>query len=499
MQKKFEALKEILGQVYDINSAIAVLDWDHQTYMPEGGAHERSMQIGTLSELSHKLFTSEKTGELLNDLKDWKKLYSEDSDEAGIIKTTMRDYEKRTKVPASFVSENARTTSIAHGVWCEARSKSDFSIFQAQLEKIVKLRKEYASFFAPYSSVYDPLLDDFEPGLKSETVKKIFDSIKQAQIDLIHKIYSAPQIDDSFLHGSFAGTKQWDFGVHVISKFGFNWKCGRQDKSAHPFTTTFGIGDVRITTRILENYIGSALFSTMHEAGHAMYEQGISKGLERTAAATGASLAIHESQSRMWENLVGRSRSFWIHFYPELQRQFPQLVGKDLDSFWRAVNKVHKSAIRVEADEATYNLHVMLRFDLEQELLSDRISVADLPEAWNRMMKEYLGVHVKNDAEGVLQDVHWSGGMFGYFPTYALGNLVSAQLMEKIRKDIPSLDDDFERGSFEGLLGWLRSNIHVHGAKYTPEELLMKATGSALDSAPYIRYLNEKYSEVYKF
>lgn len=498
MQKKLEKLKSILGEISDLEYASAVLGWDQQTYMPAGGAEGRGKQLATLARLAHVRFTSDEVGQLLDDLKPLVEQLDPDSDEARLVKVTRRNYDKQTKVTPEWVSEFASETTIGQSVWEKAREKSDFSLFRPRLEKIVELRRQYAEFFAPYGHVYDPLLDDFEPGLKTSEVKAIFDALRPKQVELIQAISEKPQVDDSFLHMEYPEQKQWEFGVKVISDFGFDWERGRQDKSAHPFTTSFGINDVRITTRILPNYGGSALFSTMHEAGHAMYEQGYPASLSRTPLANGASMAVHESQSRMWENLVGRSYAFWTRYYPILQAFFPAQLGNvDLDTFYKGINKVEPSLIRVEADEATYNLHIMLRLELEIAMMEGSLSVKDLPEAWNERMKSYLGIVPESDRVGVLQDVHWSGGMIGYFPTYALGNLVSAQLWEVIQKDIPDLESQIANGKFGELLGWLRSAIHQHGAKFEPQELIAKVTGSKIDPEPYVRYLNNKYKEIY--
>jgi carboxypeptidase Taq len=322
--------------------------------------------------------------------------------------------------------------------------------------------------------------------------------LRPQQVELIRAIAARPQVEDDFLHLNYDDKRQLDFGVDVITRFGYDWTAGRQDRSAHPFTTSFGIGDVRITTRILENLLSSGLFSTMHEAGHGMYQQGLAANLSRTILANGASMAVHESQSRMWENLVGRSRAFWRFFYPKLQAVFPTQLGNvSMEKFYKAINKVEPSYIRTESDEATYNLHVMLRLELEIALMEGTLKVADLPEAWNTRMKEYLGITPRNDSEGVLQDVHWSGGMIGYFPTYALGNLVSVQLWEVINQDIPDLESQIEQGEFGTLLGWLREKVHRHGSKFDPQELVQKVTGSKIDPQPYVGYLRKKYSDIY--
>jgi carboxypeptidase Taq len=421
-----------------------------------------------------------------------------DSDEACLVKVTRREYEKQVKVPPAMVAEFAQVTSMAQQVWQEARADNNFSKFQPWLEKIVDLGRQYAELFAPYEHVYDPLLDQFEPGLKTADVKQIFDGLRPVQVDLIKKIAEKPQVDDAFNYLSYDTQKQWDFGVEVITKFGYDWKRGRQDKSAHPFTTNFGINDVRITTRVHTNHLSSALFSTMHESGHAMYEQGVASALERTPLAGGTSLAFHESQSRMWENLVGRSLPFWEHFYPPLQETFPdQLRNITLDAFYKGINKVEPSLIRVEADEATYNLHIMLRLELEIAMMEGRLKVKDLPEAWDAGMENYLGITPQDDTQGVLQDVHWSSGLMGYFSTYALGNLISLQLWERILVDIPDLYDQFRMGEFSELLQWLRRNIHRHGSKYEPQELIQRITGSKIDPSAYIHYLQTKFGQIY--
>lgn len=498
MEEKLNHLKSILAEVSDLTRASALLGWDQQTYMPPGGAKARGHQLGTLQRLAHVRFTAPEVGQLFDDLRTYTQQLDPDSDAARLIKVGRREYDKRTRVPPEMVVEMAEITTMAHQVWQEARAENNFVKFQPYLEKILDLRRRYAGLFAPYDHIYDPLLDDFEPGLKTAEVKEIFGALRPQQVALIQAIAEKPQLDDSFLHQPFDGQKQWDFGVDVISKFGYDWKRGRQDKSAHPFTTNFGIDDVRITTRVLPNYIGSALFGTMHEAGHALYELGIDYALERTGLDNGASLALHESQSRMWENLVGRSLPFWEHFYPRLQELFPsQLGATDLESFYQGINKVQPSLIRVEADEATYNLHIMLRLELEIALLEGALEVRDLPEAWNARMREYLGITPPDDARGVLQDVHWSGGMIGYFSTYALGNLISVQLWECIQSDIPDLDEQIRQGEFSALLGWLREKVHRHGSKFEPQELVRRITGSGIDPAPYVRYLTEKYSAIY--
>jgi len=498
MEEKLNEFKQLLAEITDLGRAQALLGWDQQVYMPRGGAEDRGNILETLATITHNKFVSKEMGALIEKLRPYAEKLDPESDDACLIKRIAHNYDKETKVSMKWVGEFARVTTIAQGVWEDAKHKNDFKLFQPHLEKIVELRKEYAEFFKPYDHVYDPLLDDFEPGLKTKEVKEIFGKLRTQQVDLLKKIAAKPEVDDSFLHIPYPEQGQWDFGVDVITHFGYDWNRGRQDKSVHPFTTGFGIDDVRITTRFDPERAASALFSTMHEGGHAMYEQGVKPALRRTPLAGGASMAVHESQSRMWENLVGRSKPFWKFFYPKLVKIFPeQLKNVSMEVFYKGINKVEPSLIRVEADEATYNLHVMLRLELEIALLEGTVKVKDLPQAWNDRMKDYLGVVPPTDTLGVLQDVHWSGGMLGYFPTYALGNLVSAQLWEKINEAIPDLESQIEHGKFDALLGWLRTNIHQHGAKFEPQVLVKKVTGSTITPEPYMRYLTKKYTEIY--
>ena len=497
MKEKIQQLRTILAEISDLNYAAALLGWDQQTYMPPGGAEARGNQLALLGRLAHEVGTSPALGKLLDELSPYAAALDPDSDDACLVKVTARDYAKATRVPSRHIVEFTQVTTLAQQAWAEARQKSDFSIFQLHLEKVVALRQEYASFFPNFDRPYDALLDDFEPGMKTADVEVIFEGLRSKQVELIKAIASKPQVDDSFLHQPFDESKQWSFGEEVITKFGYDWRRGRQDKAAHPFTTEFGINDVRITTRVDPDFLNPMLFGSMHECGHALYGMGVAPELERTGLERGASLAVHESQSRLWENLVGRSLSFWKYFYPRLQQVFPQLDVVSLEKFYKGINIVHPSLIRVEADEATYNLHIMLRLEIEIALLEGKVAVRDLPALWNAKMQEYLGVTPPDDAQGVLQDIHWSGGSIGYFSTYALGNLISAQLWEKINLDIPDLVGQIRQGKFEALLGWLREKIHRHGGKFEPQELVQKVTCSKINPAPYVRYLTRKYSEIY--
>ncbi len=498
MSEKLDQLKEIVGEVADLNAAMSLLGWDQQTYMPERGNDARGQHLATLGKIAHQKATAPKVGELLGELRVELSGADPASHEASLIRVAARDYDKAVRVPAEFVAEQALVTTTAFQAWHQARAKSDFEIFRPHLEKVVALVKRYITFFPPAEHPYDVLLDDYEPGMKTADVQAIFGALRPHQVELIRKIAERPAVNNSFIKRKFSEPKLWEFSAEITRSFGYDWTRGRMDKAPHPFETSFSVNDVRITNRFESGNPLATLFSAMHEAGHAMYEQGIAPEYERTSLAHGASLAVHESQSRMWENLVGRSLPFWQLMYSRFKRLFPaQLEGVGLRNFYRAINKVQPSLIRVNADEATYNLHIMLRLELEIMLVEGTLEIKDLPEAWNSKMQEYVGIRPKNDAEGVLQDVHWSYGSIGYFSTYALGNLISAQLWEKIRKDIPELDGRIRSGKFEVLLDWLRENIHRHGRKYDPQDLVERVTGSRITAAPYVRYLTEKYSEIY--
>jgi carboxypeptidase Taq len=496
MSDKLKQLKEILGEVFDLNRAASVLAWDQQVNMPPGGAEARGQQLATLGKIAQEKSISDEVGILLEDLK--KEYPDPETDEGAMIRVAARTYDKARRVPPEFIAEQAVAATKGVEAWVAAKQKSDFSIFRPHLEKNLELVKKYVSFFPPAAHPYDILLDDYEPGLPTAEVREIFGNLRPKQVALIQAIGKAKQVKSDFLKKSFNEKKVWDFSERIIEKFGYDFKRGRQDKAPHPFETTFSVNDVRITNRFEKNAPLATLFSAMHECGHALYELGGNPAYERTTLASGTSLAVHESQSRMWENLVGRSLPFWEHFYPALKKTFPsQLTGVNAKSFYKAVNKVEPSLIRVNADEATYNLHIMLRLEIEIGMVEGSIAVKDLPEIWNSKMRDYLGVTPPSDAQGVLQDIHWSYGAIGYFSTYALGNIISAQLWEKINKDIKNLDEQIRKGQFAELREWLRVNIHQYGHKYDPRDLVRKVTGQDIDSAAYVRYLTKKFTDVY--
>lgn len=497
--EKIQQLKILLGEIADLSATSELLHWDQQVNMPPGGADIRAAQMAALGRITHDRETSPELGRLLDALQPQAPSLDPDSDDARLIRVATRDFEKAARVPSEYVAEFNQATALAFQAWAEAREKSDFAVFRPHLEKIVDLTRRYIAFFPPTSHPYDVLLDKFEPGMRTAEAQAIFDVLRPQQVALIKSIGQKKPAGDSFLHQPFDPKKQWEFGVEVITRYGYDWTRGRQDKSPHPFTISLGGGDVRITTRVDPNHLSGLLFSTLHECGHALYDQGIAPELARTPLWKVTSLGLHESQSRLWENLVGRSLPFWECFYPRLQELFPQLGNVTLEQFYRGINKVQPSLIRTEADEATYNLHVMLRLEIEIALMEGKVEVRGLPDYWNARMQEYLGLTPPDDAQGVLQDVHWSDGSFGYFPTYALGNLISVQWWEKLQADTPSLEEQIRAGKFGAILAWLRERIHRHGNKFEAQELVQRVTGSTIDPEPYLRYLNRKYGEIYGF
>jgi carboxypeptidase Taq len=499
--KTYEELKTRLASIHDLRMARAILGWDQHTKMPPKAGEIRAEQLGTLDHLSHELFISDEIGELLEKVASEEEGLDPDSVEASLIRVTRRDYEKAKRVPSDLRAELTRAGAIALSAWVEAREKSDFSIFLPYLKRNLELQHEYIACFEGlgYETAYDVLLDDFDEGMKTSEVQTVLNELKRELIPFIAEIGERSDlVDDSSLHGNFPIEAQRSFELELLERIGFDPESWRLDPTVHPFAMSAATTDIRLTTRYDETDLGVSLFATIHEFGHGFYEANVDRALERTPLSQVSSMSLHESQSRMWENLVGRSLPFWRFFYPRLQAVFPNQFGNvELDKYYRAINKVQPSLIRVEADEATYNLHVILRFELEQQMLSGELPLEDLPEAWNARMAEYLFIDVPDDARGVLQDVHWSGGAIGYFPTYSLGNVVSVQLWEQLRAEIPDLDSQLERGEFSELAGWLRENLHRHGRKYTSRETLERITGGGMDPGPYLRYLREKLGEIY--
>ena len=494
-----EKLKQRLADVTMLGMVNAVLDWDHQTYMPSGGVLQRANQQALIDRLKHEMHISLETRQLLESAEREATGLDGDSDDAAYLRVARREFDKKTKLPSALVEEITQTAAIAHDAWAQARATSDYAKFAPSLQKTLDLQRRVADLLGYKSERYDALLDQYEPGMLTADVRNMFAQLKPTLVALLKAITaSGTQIDVSPLTHDFDEEKQREFAESVIKEFGFDFARGRQDRAAHPFCTNFSRDDVRITTRYDRNFLPMALFGTLHETGHALYEMNVAERYDGNILGGGASLGVHESQSRLWENLVGRSLPFWQGYYGKLQQTFPILADTSHEQFYRAINRVEPSFIRVEADEVTYNLHIMLRFEMEVDLLEERVSVADAPAAWNAKFKEYFGVTPPDDAHGILQDVHWSSGGFGYFPTYTIGNILSVQLWDKANTQLAGqLSTQVAAGEFAPLRIWLTENIHQWGSKYTPSELVQRATGSALDPAPYLRYLQTKFGKIY--
>jgi carboxypeptidase Taq len=500
MKAKLQELKRLFQEINDLNAAAALLYWDQTTYMPPGGAAARARQIATLRRLAHEKLTHPAIGKLLDALRPSEAGLPYDADDASLIRIARRDYERAVRVPVAFVEELSNHAATLYDIWTKARPANDFAAIEPFLEKTLDLSRQLADFFPGYEHIIDPLIDFTDEGMKASMLHPLFDELRRHLVPMMQTITAKPAADDTCLHQRFPEEQQVAFGLEAIRRFGYDLNCGRQDKTHHPFTIKFSLGDVRITTRVKEDDLSEALFSTMHEAGHALYEQGIRGDLEGTPLARGTSSGMHESQSRLWENMVGRSRLFWHSFYPRLQAVFPQqLASVSLDAFYRAINKVERSLIRTNADEVTYNLHVIIRFDLEQALLEGRLRVRDLPDVWRERYKADLGMMPPDDRDGVLQDVHWYSGVIGgEFQGYALGNIISAQLFEAAVSAYPEIMTEMEGGGFSTLHGWLKEKIYQHGCRYTASELIKRATGAPLNIKPYIHYLQSKYGELYR-
>ncbi|MGN6798640.1 MAG: carboxypeptidase M32 [Gaiellaceae bacterium] len=492
----FDDLRQRLAEIQDLWKTAALLGWDQQVMMPSGGAAIRAEQLATVGRIAHTKFISPEIGRLLEDLHDFGEQHEYDSFEASLIRVATRDWEKASKVPADLRAEMSRSASLANPVWVAARRDNDFSTFLPVLRKNLDLRKRYIDCFDVGDEPYDIVLDDYERGMKTAEVRRIFDYLKEHQAPLVKEVAERAQVEKH--EKTFDIDAQKVFELEVVREFGFTSDSWRLDPTVHPFASGTGVTDIRITTRYFTDGL-EGLFGTMHEFGHGLYEHQVDPSLERSPLCRGVSLGMHESQSRMWENLVGRSQPFWRRFFPRAQELFgTALAQHDAESWYREVNRVEPSLIRVEADEATYNMHIILRFELEQAMLADEFPLEQLPEEWNRRMWEYLGIEVPNDTLGVLQDVHWSSGSIGYFPTYALGNLISAQIWERITAELPDLSDAIEAGDFAPLRDWLRENLHRYGRKFMPAETLERVAGtSQIDPEPYVRYLRDKLAGIY--
>jgi carboxypeptidase Taq len=506
MRKELARLIELDREVGLLGHIAALLSWDQETYMPAKAVDERSEQIAYVESLAHDRLVAPELGDLLAALGSTTAAPLGDGSleprERAYLRVLRRDYDRAAKLPSSLVAELARATSLAHAAWISARAKNDFPVFGPHLERIVELKKRQADCLGSGAKPYDALLDIFEPGSTEASISGVFAGLRRDLVLLLGKIESRPRVDDSCLHGHCPAERQAAISGWIMDVMAYDRERGRLDTVAHPFTTTLGADDVRITTRYIEDFFPSSLFSTAHEAGHALYELGIDPGAEfaRTKLHEAASMAVHESQSRMWENVVGRSDFFWKGNYARLaELAGDALCGVGAEVFIRAINKVEPSFIRTEADEVTYGLHIILRFELESALISGKLAVKDLPAAWNAKMEELLGVVPPDDARGCLQDVHWAAGLFGYFPSYALGNLYAAQFWSAMKRDMPDVELRVESGDLKSVLAWLRANIHEPGAAYLPRELVRRVTGEDLDPMHFVAYLDEKYARIYGY
>ncbi len=491
----YERFKKQISKVTDLTNAGAVLAWDQETYMPKKGGEFRAQQIATLQTMSHEYFVSEETGKLIEEA-----LKEDLSEEQRInLLLVRKDYEKKKKYPASFVEELTKATASGFNFWHEARTKNDFSIFSPLLQKIVELKRKEAEFIGYEKHPYNALMDDYEPGLTVDKMDEVFNAVKNELFPFLKQVLSKKKVRSDFIYRKFDRKKQWEFSEKIVRKMGYDFDAGRADYAPHPFCTTFSPGDVRITIRASENHYNEMFFAATHEAGHALYEQGLPMkehyGLPMGSA---LSMAFHESQSRFWENNITRSKPFWLGHFSELKKEFQDSLGDvTAEEFYQGVNLVEPSLIRVEADELTYHAHIYIRYIIEKSLIEGTLQVKDVPAFWNQCYEEYLGIRPKNDAEGCLQDVHWSFGGIGYFPTYSLGSFYAAQLKDAMRKSIPDLDQLVEKGNFTPALKWLRENIHVHGRKYNSEEILTRVSGSGLKFSYFMDYARKKYGEIY--
>jgi carboxypeptidase Taq len=502
MSECLQTLRERMAQQADLRHATSLASWDQQTMMPVRGGLARAESLATLERISHERFISDETGRLIEGAAAELNGAPPDSDDACLVRLVGRQWDKARRVPSELAAELARAASIGQEAWVEARETCDFAGFVPHLKHNFELARRYVDCFAGldgYQCAYDVLLDDYEPQMSTAAVAALFAELKAELLPMIATVAAhAHAVDDSCLYGHFEREQQRALVGEVVQMMGFEDTGWRIDDTVHPFAIRIGGGDVRITTRWDEQYIGTGLYGAMHECGHGLYEAGIPDSMSRTPLGSGESLGMHESQSRLWENMVGRGRPFCAVLAPRIAALFGGSVAElDADTLYRAVNRVRPSFIRVEADEATYALHIVLRFELEQELINGTLAVKDLPEMWNARFHDYFGLEVPDNAHGVLQDVHWSAGLIGYFPTYALGNLIAGQLWDRARHEMPGLDQDIGAGELSPLREWLRDRVHRHGSKFTTTELLAREVGGPILVTPYVGYLKRKLGHVY--
>jgi carboxypeptidase Taq len=499
MEQKLRELKERLLEIDDLKKAEAVLEWDQSTYMPPGGAEARGRHMATLARLAQEKFVDPAIGRLLDALQPYAESLPYDSNKASLVRVTRREYERALRVPPAFVGEFSNHNAQTYQAWTEARPANDFARVRPLLEKTLDYSRQLADFYPGYEHIIDPLVDGQDYGMKASTLKALFADLRKELVPIVQAITSQPPADDSCLRRHYPHAAQLAICQEIGARMGYDFQRGRLDLTHHPFETSFGVGDVRITVRVKEEQLLECLYGVLHEGGHGMYEQGIDPGLEGTPLGGGTSAGVHESQSRLWENVVGRSREFCEYAYPRLQAAFPGSLGDvPMETFYRAINKVERSLIRVDADEVTYNLHVMLRFDFEMSLLEGTLAVRDLPEAWHERFKADFGITPPDDRDGVLQDVHWyAGPIGGAFQGYTLGNVMSSLFYEQALQAHPEIPVEMRQGEFSTLHGWLVENIYRHGSKFTAPELIERVTGGSIRIEPYIRYLRNKYGELY--
>jgi len=495
-----ERFRALTGRIKQYEEILGLVYWDMRTGAPRKGVELRSEAVGSLSAETFKLSTSEEMGELLAELNKPETLATLGEIDRKLVEETAKDYERNRKIPPDLYREYVVLTSQSESAWEEAKENNDFEGFVPYLEKIIAINRQFIELWGVKKTPYDTLLDMYEPGLTTEELDRLFGELRARLVPLAERIANASgKPDVSFLKGTFAKEAQKKFSKLILGEMGYDFDAGRLDESVHPFATGLNKNDVRITTRYLEHDLTSALFGTIHEGGHALYEQNIGDELANTPLCTGTSMGIHESQSRLWENIVGRSLGFWSRYLPDLQAHFPgRLDGVTAEEFYRGINVVEPSLIRIEADELTYNLHIMIRYEIEKMLFNEGLDPRKLPEVWNRKYEEALGVVPPNDAEGVLQDVHWSGGAFGYFPSYSLGNMYGAQIMDTARKEIPDLDEQIASGKLLPLKEWLTERVYRHGKLLRPSEIIERISGKPLESSYLCDYLESKYTDIYR-
>lgn len=496
MNKLYEAYKNRMRKIADINGAIAVMSWDKEVNLPKKGAAARSQQIATLSGMSHELFTDKSFGKELEALLQLKDELT--PQQLRNVELTLKDYNKSTKLPTDFVIRRSQAVSEAYHAWIKAREANDFGVYKEALKKIIGFCRETAELLGYEEHPYDALLNQYEPNAKTAELTVLFKEVREQLVAFVKELKEQKPADNSFLSKFYDKDKQWNFGLELLKNMGYDFDAGRQDVSAHPFTINFAPTDVRVTTRIDERDLSNMAWSCIHEGGHALYEQGLSWDEYGLPLGEACSLGIHESQARMWENNVGRSKAYWQAHFGELKATFPQqLLEVTLEDFYKGINQIAPNEIRTEADELHYHFHVLIRFEIEKALMEGKIEVDDLDKVWNEKYKEYMGIDITNDNEGILQDIHWSHGSIGYFPTYSLGSFYAAQFFAKAKEEMPTLEDEIASGDNSNLLQWLRQNIHQYGRYYTPDELCVKITGEKLNFKYFMDYAKQKFGAVY--